>query len=120
MAEQVDRTEYEPEDLQHALFREYQTKPFYRRACVISYAPETDDKYRLTQVDGRVCDTGFMALIARVMQTPKAIRQSTERGNATVMMIGDKPTIVGSPQHFVMAVEAIPLSVAVEPTRMVI
>jgi hypothetical protein len=113
---------YDPEDLTFALFREYQTKPFYRRACVISYAPETMDKYRLTEVDMAVCDTGFMSKIARVMATPQPIRasQTDKSGKGIRMVILDKPTVVGSEQHFTLAVEVIPDAVNVEPSRMVI
>ena len=110
----------EPRDFQYALFREYQTKPFYRRACVITYAPETPDKYRLTQVDGFVCDTGFMSLVARAMGTAQTVRESVESKGMIKMKIREEPTTIGTEEHFELAVDQIPQSVAVEPSRMVI
>jgi len=107
-------------DFQYALFREFQTKPFYRRACVITHAPETEDKYRLTQVNAQVCDTGFMSLIARAMMTPQVVRESVEKDNRISMVIRPEPTLLGTEEHFELAVEQIPQSVSVEPSRMVI
>lgn len=112
--------DYEQDDLQQALFRMYSTKPYYRRACLISYAPETEDKYRLTQVDPQVCDTGFMASINRVMATPQRIRESVVTKTGIQQVIKPDPTVVGTEEHFVLAVEVIPASINVEPTRMVI
>lgn len=105
---------------QSALFREYPTKPFYRRACVITFDEMTPDKYLLTQVDPHVCDTGFMAVIARGMASPQYARFSVTDKKGTGFGVSTVPAKIGTLEHFELAVERIPHCVHVDPSRVVI
>ncbi len=107
-------------DTQSALFREYLTKPFYRRACVITFDDTTPDKYRLSQVDPGVCDTGFMSVIARGMASPQYARFSVSDKSGTGFGISTIPSKIGTVEHFELAVERIPHCVHVDPSRVVI
>ena len=106
---------------QFALFRMYVNAPFYRRACVITFDSQTNDKYRLTQVNPRVCDTGFMGVIHRAMSAPQLPQRpiSMHQGATTVREIGD-PILPGSEDHFRTAVESIPDCLSTLPHREVI
>jgi hypothetical protein len=105
-------------DNQYALFRMYSSPPFYRRACVITFDGETEDKYRLTQVNLRVCDTGFMGVIHRSMALPQVPHLSVplKKGQGTARVVGD-PVQVGDESHFTLAVESIPDCLSTHPHR---
>ena len=109
------------EDHSYALFREYMTKPHYRRACVISFAPDTDDGYMLSQIDPLVCDTGFMATVHKSMtaeRTPETSVEKKTKAGITMYRVQGDPLKPGHPDHFSLAVETIPRTVATEPERM--
>ena len=106
----------ESTDNRYAIFREYQTKPFYRRACTITFDPGSEDKYLLSDVSRFVCDSGFMQVIARVMAAPHSPHRS-HRANGIFARVIEDPIPPGTLEHFELAVEAIPASIVTEPER---
>lgn len=90
---------------QYHIVRSYPTRPFSRYACTLEQA-NTDEGFRVTDVDPAVADTGWMQQLSDHMLRPQLAQTSEVNETGIIEQMG---MVHGpSPKHFENAVRTIP------------
>ena len=89
------------------IWRNYSTPPYDRYALTVVEDASTADGYRITDHDGAVADSAFLAMFREHMARTALVSFGRELPDGTILD-GTKPAAPKEPDHFDTAVRSIP------------